>query len=166
MGSGTSGAYQGTSGLQSARNQVEEMGSSLENVRHPTSLAPNKTASAPKASSSSTTQNKLADSVSQPDSLTTLERNALAMEGRFAMNENGHFGRKSKGARTIESEDPVADSISFYKQLGRDGTVEPLKGKSEGTFTRMPEGDWMTHRVVTRTPKVLPLRYGCRRRIW
>ena len=83
--------------------------------------------------------------------LTLLEKNALAMEGKFAMNEYGNFGRKSKGARVIATDNPIEDSISFYGQIGRGGVKGPLYDRPEGTRTIMPEGDVVTHRVFTST---------------
>lgn len=75
------------------------------------------------------------------------------MEGRFAMNEFGHFGKKSRGARVIECEDPVADSVYFFEQLSKGGTKGSLVGGSEGIKTVLPEKDIVTLRPVTRTPE-------------
>lgn len=155
MGSGTCGKYGETVGLGAAEVRAGEIGSTLEHVY------PKKGDGALLLRLSDIKDRGKADSSrsgvrtaigADKSNLSLLEKNAQAMEGKFAMNEYGDFGKKGRNSRVIEGDDPIRDSKAFYSQLSKGGAEESLVPSSKGVKSLMPNGSTITYRVVTKTP--------------
>ena len=77
----------------------------------------------------------------------TLEYNAHQMTGMYSVNANGYFGINTghRHVRKIISDKPLKSAYSFFHQLVKGNTPEPLSSK-KGWIVKMLDGYIVTIR--------------------
>ena len=85
----------------------------------------------------------------------TISRNDFidyVVKDKYGLDEHGYFGEATRTrARIYRSENPIDDSIDFYKNISSGGVEEELTN-GRGVKSTLDDGTVITHRIVTSTP--------------
>ena len=82
----------------------------------------------------------------------SIEENAKLVKDKYGLDEHGYFGEATRTrARIYRSENPIDDSIDFYKNISSGGVEEELTN-GRGVKSTLDDGTVITHRIVTSTP--------------
>ncbi|MBP3815289.1 MAG: hypothetical protein J6H21_00315 [Firmicutes bacterium] len=81
----------------------------------------------------------------------TIDDNVKEMKKDYPYTKDGYFGKKGRNSRVIETGNPEATSVDFFKKIGKGGFVDELPN-GKGLRITFADGTVVTHRLVTKTP--------------
>lgn len=81
----------------------------------------------------------------------TIDKNAELVREKYGLNDDGMFCQSTKRAQIYKSRNPIEDSVDFYEKISTGG-VKTVLDNGKGTLTRLDDGTYITHRIVTKTP--------------